>query len=171
MAPYIAPWSVMARAGIPSSAARATMALIRLAPSSSENSVWLWRWTNVSGACGIGVDGWRGFPILDVPRGSGLVDPQNRLASYPAVAQSLDGSAKVAPADVEADLRSQLSLVHQPGQEIEILPEGLNVGRVDEEALDPGARTAAKVDEPDPRRLTAGGTIERDPSAGRQRID
>src|SRR5215510_4571053 len=71
IAPYIAPWSVMARAGISSSAARATMALIRLAPSSSENSVWLWRWTNVSGACGIGVDGMAGLPILDFPCGCG----------------------------------------------------------------------------------------------------
>src|SRR5262245_23866983 len=57
MAPYITPWSVRARAGISSSAARATIALMRLAPSSSENSVWLWRWTKVSGACGIGVGG------------------------------------------------------------------------------------------------------------------
>src|SRR5215472_16671514 len=64
----------MARAGISSSAALATMALIRLAPSSSENSVWLWRRTNVSGACGIVVDGMAGLPILDFPGGSGASD-------------------------------------------------------------------------------------------------
>jgi hypothetical protein len=29
------------------------MAGIRLAPSRSEYSVWLWRWTKVFGACGI----------------------------------------------------------------------------------------------------------------------
>src|SRR5437764_5392805 len=40
-------------AGISSSAARRTIAGMRLAPSSSEYSVWLWRWTKVSGACGI----------------------------------------------------------------------------------------------------------------------
>src|SRR5579863_2592182 len=53
MAPYITPWSVIASAGMSSSAARATMAGMRLAPSSSEYSVWLWRWTKVLGACGI----------------------------------------------------------------------------------------------------------------------
>src|SRR5207248_711534 len=47
------PWSVSPIAGIPSSAARDTIAGMRLAPSSSEYSVWLWRWTKVSGACGI----------------------------------------------------------------------------------------------------------------------
>src|SRR5260370_4410598 len=51
MAPYITPWSVRASAGISSSAARLTMAGMRLAPSSSEYSVWLWRWTKVLGAC------------------------------------------------------------------------------------------------------------------------
>src|SRR5690349_15976901 len=53
MAPYMTPWSVRPMAGIPSSAARATIVGMRLAPSSSEYSVWLWRWTKVSGACGI----------------------------------------------------------------------------------------------------------------------
>src|SRR5215472_2010752 len=47
------PWSVRPMAGISSSAARATMAGMRLAPSSSEYSVWLWRWTKLFGACGI----------------------------------------------------------------------------------------------------------------------
>src|ERR1700686_2950362 len=53
MAPYITPWSVMASAGISSSAARLTSAGMRLAPSSSEYSVWLCRWMKVFGACGI----------------------------------------------------------------------------------------------------------------------
>src|SRR6185295_4019714 len=53
MAPYMTPWSVIPSAGISSSAARATKAGMRLAPSSSEYSVWLWRWTKVLGACGI----------------------------------------------------------------------------------------------------------------------
>src|ERR1700757_5085459 len=53
MAPYMTPWSVRPIAGISSSAARATIAWMRLAPSSSEYSVWLWRWTKVFGACGI----------------------------------------------------------------------------------------------------------------------
>src|SRR5437879_2638587 len=56
------PWSVSASAGIPSSAALPTMASIRLAPSRSENSVWLWRWTKVSGARGIALAGVAGSP-------------------------------------------------------------------------------------------------------------
>src|SRR2546426_4120098 len=69
------PWSVRASAGIPSSAARPTMASIRLAPSRSENSVWLWRWTKLSGACGITLAGVAGSPtgILPLPpRAEGL---------------------------------------------------------------------------------------------------
>src|SRR5213594_481541 len=53
MAPYMTPWSVRPIAGISSSSARWTIAPMRLAPSSSEYSVWLWRWTKVFGACGI----------------------------------------------------------------------------------------------------------------------
>src|SRR5260221_7046903 len=53
MAPYMTPWSVMASAGISSLAAASTSGWMRLAPSSSEYSVWLWRWTKVLGACGI----------------------------------------------------------------------------------------------------------------------
>src|SRR2546429_5836758 len=53
MAPYMTPWSVMARAGISSLAAASTSGWMRLAPSSSENSVWLCRWTKVLGAYGI----------------------------------------------------------------------------------------------------------------------
>src|SRR5450759_5772768 len=53
MAPYITPWSVMAKAGISSFAAVSTSAWMRLAPSSSEYSVWLCRWMKVLGACGI----------------------------------------------------------------------------------------------------------------------
>ena len=40
------PWSVMPTAGWPSAAAVATTSSIRAAPSSIENSVWTWRWTN-----------------------------------------------------------------------------------------------------------------------------
>src|SRR5579863_5144275 len=69
MAPYITPWSVIASAGMSSSAARATRAGMRLAPSSSEYSVWLWRWTNVLGACGI---------VL-----AGLADPADSLSILP----------------------------------------------------------------------------------------
>src|SRR5215218_1603405 len=39
------PWSVRPRAGWPSSAARAAIASILQAPSSSEYSLWAWRWT------------------------------------------------------------------------------------------------------------------------------
>src|SRR5215207_4173981 len=39
------PWSVSPRAGCPSSAARAAIASILQAPSSSEYSLWAWRWT------------------------------------------------------------------------------------------------------------------------------
>src|SRR6478735_9108345 len=45
MAPFITPWSVRPRAGWPSSAARAAIASILQAPSSSEYSLWAWRWT------------------------------------------------------------------------------------------------------------------------------
>ena len=39
------PWSVMPSAGCPSAAASATSSSTREAPSSIENSVWVWRWT------------------------------------------------------------------------------------------------------------------------------
>src|SRR3954470_8628638 len=39
------PWSVSPRAGWPISAARAAIASILQAPSSSEYSLWAWRWT------------------------------------------------------------------------------------------------------------------------------
>ena len=39
--PDITPWSVMAMAGMSSSAARRTMSLMWVAPSSKEYSVWL----------------------------------------------------------------------------------------------------------------------------------
>src|SRR5215217_5266781 len=45
MAPFMTPWSVRPRAGCPSSAARAAIASILQAPSSSEYSLWAWRWT------------------------------------------------------------------------------------------------------------------------------
>src|SRR5215471_17841561 len=86
MAPYITPWSVRASAGISSSAARATIALMRLAPSSSENSVWLCRWTKVSGACGIAMGGVVGLQILALPAGrlAGQVEGIARfVAVYP----------------------------------------------------------------------------------------
>jgi N-acetylglutamate synthase-like GNAT family acetyltransferase len=63
------PWSVRAIAGISSSAALATIVGMRLAPSSSEYSVWLWRWTKVFGACGI---------VLIV----GVADPADSLLAY-----------------------------------------------------------------------------------------
>src|SRR5579871_3484962 len=63
------PWSVRAIAGISSSAARATMAGMRLAPSSSEYSVWLWRWTKLFGACGIVLVGLAETPRLVYPPG------------------------------------------------------------------------------------------------------
>lgn len=44
-APNIDPWSVRAIAGIPWETARATIRSMRAAPSSSENSLWLCRWT------------------------------------------------------------------------------------------------------------------------------
>src|ERR687897_1164097 len=44
-APFITPWSVSPRAGIPSSAARAAIRSILHAPSSSEYSLWTCRWT------------------------------------------------------------------------------------------------------------------------------
>ena len=43
------PWSVSAMAGMSNSAARLAMALAFMAPSSSEKSEWLCRWTKVSG--------------------------------------------------------------------------------------------------------------------------
>ena len=46
------PWSVIATAGISSSAARAARSGIRHAPSRIEYSEWTWRWTN--GASGTG---------------------------------------------------------------------------------------------------------------------
>src|SRR5438270_13828866 len=76
MAPYLTPWSVRASAGISSSAARRTMAAIRLAPSSSENSVWLWRWTKLSGAFigHVASLAWSG----GLPRGAILTRPTPR---------------------------------------------------------------------------------------------
>src|ERR1700730_5920579 len=63
------PWSVSATAGIPRSAALRTSRLTRPAPSRREYSVWLWRWTKLFGACGIGSKvvgggprGSRGYP-------------------------------------------------------------------------------------------------------------
>src|SRR5215472_652420 len=100
-----------------------------------------------------------------------LVDPQDRLAHDVAAAQRLQCSAKVAPADLEANLRSQLALRYQAGQEGEVPPEGPDVGRVDEEALDPCARAAPKVDEPEPRRLPGRGAIKSDRPAWLQRVD
>src|SRR5260370_42681235 len=49
------PWSVRPRAGCPSSAARAAIASILQAPSSSEYSLWAWRWT-AAGVLTGGVD-------------------------------------------------------------------------------------------------------------------
>src|SRR5689334_19392000 len=49
MQPNITPWSVIATAGIPSSLTRRTMSGIRLAPSSKEYYVVLWRWTKDMG--------------------------------------------------------------------------------------------------------------------------
>src|SRR5258708_5244613 len=60
------PWSVRASAGISSSAALATIPWMRLAPSSSENSVWLWGWNELSGAGGIVVTGRRAHGV-DAP--------------------------------------------------------------------------------------------------------
>src|SRR5665213_518022 len=40
------PWSVIPRAGWPSATAASTRSLTRAAPSSIENSVWVWRWVN-----------------------------------------------------------------------------------------------------------------------------
>ena len=40
------PWSVMPNAGCPSATAAATSSPIRAAPSSMENSVWVWRCVN-----------------------------------------------------------------------------------------------------------------------------
>src|SRR4051795_10974981 len=47
MAPFITPWSVRPSAGMPSSAARAAIGPILHAPSSSEYSLWTWRWTEL----------------------------------------------------------------------------------------------------------------------------
>ena len=44
--PDMTPWSVTATAGMSSSAARRTMSLMWVSPSSSEYSVWLCKWTN-----------------------------------------------------------------------------------------------------------------------------
>ena len=54
-APYMVPWSVSASAGISSSWARVIRSLSRFAPSRSENSEWVWRWTKDirSGAMGV----------------------------------------------------------------------------------------------------------------------
>ena len=46
-APYILPWSVIARAGMPSSFARFTICEIRAAPSSKLYSVWTCKWTKL----------------------------------------------------------------------------------------------------------------------------
>src|SRR5256885_2488424 len=101
MAPYMTPWSVMPRAGISSSAARATRAGMRLAPSSSEYSVWLWRWTKVSGACGI---------VL-----AGLADPSDSLKTsvariaFPSLAH---GPAEMAHSGIREIANEAL---HRPG--------------------------------------------------------
>src|ERR671910_902127 len=50
-APFITPWSVRPRAGMPSSAARAAIRSILQAPSSSEYSLWTWRWTACAADC------------------------------------------------------------------------------------------------------------------------
>src|ERR671937_477186 len=68
------PWSVRPMAGISSSAARWTMAGMRLAPSRSEYSVWLWRWTKVLGVCG----------IVWIRAGGDPVDSLSRLTTVPA---------------------------------------------------------------------------------------
>src|SRR5215813_4436737 len=115
-------------------------------------------------------------PIGEVGRGPnagnwsnlGLVDPQDRLASDAAAAQGLHRTAKVSPADFEADLRSQLTFGHQSGHEGEVPSERPNVGRVNEEALDPSAGATAKVGEPEPRRFPGNGAKERDPPTWRQ---
>src|SRR5690554_7062390 len=44
-APYSVPWSVSASAGMPRSRVREIRSDSRFAPSSSENSEWVWRWT------------------------------------------------------------------------------------------------------------------------------
>src|SRR3990172_3851963 len=50
----MAPWSVIARADIPASAARRVMAPIRLMPSSRLNSEWTWRWQKPDSAGRLG---------------------------------------------------------------------------------------------------------------------
>src|SRR5450759_5086267 len=98
MAPYIAPWSVTARAGISSSAARATRAGMRLAPSSSEYSVWLCRWTKVSGACGIVLAGSGGTPgVVYLALGLELELGVNAGVSAPS------GAARHLPAEQGGD--------------------------------------------------------------------
>src|ERR1043166_1350274 len=42
------PWSVIAMAGIPCSAAERMSSSMRLAPSNIEYSVWVWMWTKLS---------------------------------------------------------------------------------------------------------------------------
>ena len=42
------PWSVIAMAGMPCSAADRMSSSMRLAPSSIEYSVWVWMWTKLS---------------------------------------------------------------------------------------------------------------------------
>src|SRR2546430_3274715 len=75
------PWSVSASAGIPSSAALSTMASIRLALLRSENSVWLWRWTKLSGARGIALAGVAGSPTGIVGLRPGLRATKHRGGS------------------------------------------------------------------------------------------
>src|SRR5579884_3486293 len=103
MTPYITPWSVRATAGISSSAARDTSRGMRLAPSSSENSVWLWRWTKVWGALGmITVRSW-GSLGRDCNRRGGPAPPPRPPLPPPGTAARPDrgmrpGGARSCPA-------------------------------------------------------------------------
>src|SRR3712207_7889944 len=113
-APKTLPWSVIAIAGIPSSAVRANMSSSRAAPSSMEYSVWTCRWTKsplpVLTLLGTGLPA-----PLDARRPTGRADepdpvlggkraqPRRSRGPTPTVTRASDRSDPRRPADPPAD--------------------------------------------------------------------
>src|SRR5918996_1513192 len=81
-APFITPWSVRPRAGMPSSAARAAIRSILQAPSSSEYSLWTWRWTACEADC-------EGMPGQSYAAGRSAPPPLSRRTSQLADSASV----------------------------------------------------------------------------------
>src|SRR5215831_10782488 len=86
IAPASEPWSVSATAGISSSAARATSAGIRHAPSRIEYSEWTWRWTKGASDTGTATL----LPAQDRTFAAGRDDARSRLRLFVGCADLLD---------------------------------------------------------------------------------